>query len=87
MELKDTIKLMESADYKDRLKAEYIQLDIRIKSLTCMLGKYKANKLDFKPKCTYETLLTQLVYMCDYRKVLKDRLTIEGVGITEVTGE
>ena len=29
MELKDTIKLMESDDYKDRLKAEYYQVKIR----------------------------------------------------------
>ena len=28
-ELKDTIELMNSADYKDRFKAEYLQIKIR----------------------------------------------------------
>lgn len=28
-ELKDTIELMNSSDYKDRFKAEYYQLEIR----------------------------------------------------------
>ena len=33
MELKDTIELMQSADYKDRFKAEYFQAVIRLKKL------------------------------------------------------
>jgi len=33
MELKDTIDLMLSNNWKDRLQAEYFQLDIRIKKL------------------------------------------------------
>lgn len=33
MELKDTVKLMESKDYIDRFKAEYLQLKIRISKL------------------------------------------------------
>lgn len=31
MELKDTIELMQSSDYKDRFKAEYYQLADRYK--------------------------------------------------------
>ena len=81
MELKDTIELMTSDDYAERLKAEYVQLDIRVKKLICFLGKYKAGKLAFKPKCTYETLMTQLVYMCDYRRVLEQRAKIEGIDL------
>ena len=30
MELKDTIELMQSSDYKDRFKAEYFQVAIRL---------------------------------------------------------
>ena len=33
MELKDTIELMTSEDYKERFKAEYLQLKIRIEGL------------------------------------------------------
>lgn len=42
MKLKDTAKLMESGDYKDRFKAEYYQLKIRLNGLSEMLKKYKA---------------------------------------------
>ena len=34
MELKDTVALMESDDYKDRFKAEYYQTKIRMTSCT-----------------------------------------------------
>lgn len=33
MELKDTIELMQSADWKERFKAEYLQCVIRLKKL------------------------------------------------------
>ena len=35
MELKDTIKIMTSEEYKERFKAEVYQLDIRIGKLVC----------------------------------------------------
>ena len=36
MNLKDTIELMESNDFKDRFRAEYLQLKIRMTGLkTC----------------------------------------------------
>lgn len=34
-ELKDTIELMNSSDYKDRFKAEYYQLKIRYTKTSC----------------------------------------------------
>ena len=33
MELKDTIKMMTSEDYKERMKAEYLQTKIRYEKL------------------------------------------------------
>lgn len=39
MELKDTIDLMTSEDYKDRFKAEYYQTKIRYDKLHKMLVK------------------------------------------------
>ena len=40
MELKNTINMMESADYKERFKAEYYQLAIRFRKITEMLEKW-----------------------------------------------
>ena len=37
MELKNTVDLMLSDDYKDRFKAEYYQLSIRFKKLKNMV--------------------------------------------------
>ena len=41
MELKDTIEMMNSSDYKERFKAEYYQVKIRAEKLDDMLNKYK----------------------------------------------
>ena len=49
MELKDTVALMASADYKERFKAEYYQLVIRFKKLQAMLEKWDKGELDFTP--------------------------------------
>ena len=40
MELKDTATLMVSSDYKERFKAEYYQLKIRLEKLKYMLQKW-----------------------------------------------
>lgn len=39
MELKDTIKLMNSENYQDRFKAEYLQVKIRYDKLKTMVDK------------------------------------------------
>lgn len=44
-ELKDTIELMNSSDYKDRFKAEYYQLKIRYTKLHAMLVKLELANL------------------------------------------
>ena len=51
MELKDTIEMMNSSDYKERFKAEYYQLKIRYEKLDNMYVKYKNVTLLFKPSC------------------------------------
>lgn len=79
MELKDTIELMESADYEDRFKAEYYQVEIRYEKLGEMLKKYEKNELDFKPKCSYALLLNQYKVMGDYLALLKLRAGVEEV--------
>lgn len=77
--LYDTALLMKRDDFKERFQAEYIQLKIRYNGLKAMLEKYKAGTLSFQPKCSYELLFTQLVYMENYMKVLEERAKVEGI--------
>lgn len=81
MELKDTIDLMNSDDYKDRFKAEYLQVKIRYQKLHNMLVKHKAGKLDFTPTCPIATLETQKRYMGEYIQQLEIRAVIEGIDL------
>lgn len=79
MELKDTIELMESADYKERFKAEYYQTKIRYDKLHKMLVKYEARTLEFEPICPIEILQDQAYYMGNYLKNLEIRAEIEKI--------
>lgn len=79
MELKDTIALMSSSDYKDRLRAEYYQTKIRYDKLHKMVTKYEADTLDFEPTCSLELLKEQESYMYKYLCTLEVRAEIEGV--------
>ena len=78
-ELKDTVKLMTSLNYKDRFKAEYYQLETRLNKLNNMIERYKADKLDFKPNCSLEILQEQSKAMDDYLTLLKVRAELEGI--------
>ena len=53
MDLKDTIELMQSEDYKERFKAEYYQVKIRLEKLEAMLDKWDKGELDFTPTGAY----------------------------------
>ena len=77
MELKDTIKLMESEDYKERFKAEYYQTKIRYDKLHRMITKYEAGTLEFEPKCQIELLQEQANFMGRYLHTLEIRAEIE----------
>ena len=79
MELNDTIELMKSDDFKDRFKAEYYQLKIRIEKLADMLDKYKAGTLEFTLKCSIGMLDVQYVFMNAYLHTLEERAVIEGI--------
>ena len=76
MQLKDTVEMMNSEDFKERFKAEYYQLSIRLYSLTSMLIKWDNNMLDFEPKCTKEILESQVIYMKGYINILRLRAQI-----------
>lgn len=79
MELKDTIEMMGSSDYRERFRAEYYQLLLRLDALTSMLIKWENNMLDFEPKCSKETLENQVIFMQGYMGILRLRAEIEGM--------
>ena len=79
MELKDTIELMNSEDYKKRFEAEFLQTKIRYEKLDKMLIKHEAGTLDFTPSCPIETLDNQRYYMKQYLDTLRIRAEIEKI--------
>ena len=81
MQLKDTIEMMESTDYKERFKAEYFQLEIRVNDLRNMLKKYKNGTLTFKPSCSYDLLNGQLKAMELYATYLDERAEKEEIDL------
>ena len=79
VELKETVELMNSSDYKDRFKAEYYQLKIRYDKLHTMCEKWDKGELDFVPTCPRTLYARQLNAMAFYLKVLEERAKIEQV--------
>lgn len=77
MELKDTINLMTSDNYKDRFIAEYQQLKIRTEKLTKFVDNY--DSLDFKPTCPKSLLKNQLKLMRMYLEDLEIRAVLEQI--------
>ena len=84
IELKDTVEMMGSDDYKERFVAEYAQLKIRYDKLYAVLEKYAADKLDFKPTCPIEILYEQLDHMEAYLNILKIRAKYEDIELPTV---
>jgi len=79
MELKDTIEMMQSADYKERFKAEYLQTKIRYTKLHNMLVKADASALDFTPTCSLDLLRKQKEAMGRYLYSLEVRAVVENI--------
>lgn len=82
-DLKDTVVLMNSADYKERFQAEYYQVVIRYKKLKAMLDKWDNGELNFKPTCPRSIYDMQIKAMVDYIAVLEARAAIEGVQLED----
>ena len=78
-ELRDTIEMMNSEDYKERFKAEYYQVVIRYQKLKSMLDKWDNDQLEFTPTCPRSTYNVQIAAMTDYIAVLEARAVMEGV--------
>lgn len=79
MNLNDTVKMMNSEDYKERFKAEYYQTKIRYEKRHKMIVKYEAGTLNFTPSCSIELLKEQKKHMGQYLYCLEVRAEIEGI--------
>lgn len=90
MELKDTVEMMKSADYKERFKAEYYQTKCRYEKLKAFNNRIEAahrTECFNVPKqvempehdCPYDLLHEQQRAMGDYLHVLEVRAVIEGI--------
>ena len=79
MELKDTIEMMNSSDYKERFKAEYYQVVIRLNKLFTVLSKYYAGTLEFQPSTPIDVLKAQYSIMDAYLKILELRAVSEHI--------
>lgn len=88
MELKDTIEMMTSEDYKERFKAEYYQTKTRYEKLKAFNTEIEAARrthyMDTKyplPQhdCPDELLIEQQSLMGQYLHILEVRAVIEGI--------
>ena len=81
MNLNETVKMMNSVDYKERFRAEYFQLKIRMNGLSAMLKKYREGILTFTPSCSYGLLNAQFKSMDLYASFLEDRAKVEDIDL------
>lgn len=83
MELKETVELMNSEDYKERFVAEYRQVKIRYEKLKNFCNKIEVEEMlgeeVTKHDCPLELLREQQKYMGLYLSVLEKRALIENV--------
>lgn len=77
--LKRSVNLMLSEDYKDRFKAEYMQLYNRFKGLCKMLENWDNGELQFTPTCPRELYTYQVEIMKKYLDILVIRAKIENI--------
>ena len=76
-----TATLMTSEDYKDRFKAEYIQLKNRYEGLKRMTDNWDNGTLNFTPTCPRATYNFQLRAMKEYLDILEVGAKIEGINL------
>lgn len=83
MELKETVELMNSEDYKERFVAEYHQVKIRYEKLKNFCNKIEVEEMlgkeVTKHDCPLELLREQQKHMGLYLSVLEKRALIENV--------
>lgn len=84
MELKDTVELMTSENWKDRFIAEYAQTKIRYEKLHKLFVKREAGKLDFETPIPIESWKAQLSAMGHYLYELEKQAAIHGIELPKI---
>lgn len=83
MELKETVELMNSEDYKERFVAEYHQVKIRYEKLKNFCNKIEVEEMlgkeVTKHDCPLELLREQQKHMGFYLSILEKRALIENI--------
>ena len=82
-DLKDTVEMMSSEDYKERFRAEYCQTVIRYGKLKNMLDRWDEGSLNFVPTCPMSTYNMQIKAMTDYIAVLEARAVMEDIDLSD----
>lgn len=77
-ELKDTVELMLSDNWQDRLKAEIYQCQIRREALSSFMTRVNKDDPEF------EMLNSQLVHMIDYEVDLTNRASAFGIELESI---
>lgn len=77
--LSDTVQMMNSTDWKERLKAEYWQLKIRYDKLLD-IGIWNNST-----QCPLTLMQRQAMYMQSYLEVLEKRAEVEGVDLQDIS--
>lgn len=90
--LQETVTMMNSADYKERFKAEYYQTKIRYEKLKAFNNKIEASEITHygctkqiempKHDCPSDLLRQQQSVMGEYLHLLEVRAVIEGIELT-----
>ena len=84
MELKDTIELMSSSDWKDRFMAEYLQTKIRYEKLHNLIVKREVGKHGFNTPISLESWKTQAYHMGLYIFELEKQAVLHGIELPKV---
>lgn len=83
MELKHIFNLLESPDYKERAKGEYLLVKDKYEKLHEMIVCREAGKLRFEPNCPMEQWKAQAAAMGQYLYQLEVKAKYEGVDLND----
>lgn len=79
MELKDTVQLMLSDDWRDRLKAEHLQLTIRLHNLSSFINAANRGEKKYKSERDKFAMKKQYGAMVEYTIALEHRMKFAGI--------
>lgn len=84
MELKDTVELMTSTDWKDRFIAEYLQTKIRYEKLHKLIVRREVEMHDFNTPIPLGSWIDQAAYMGEYLHELEKQAVLHGIELPSV---